>query len=60
MKFLHEMLLDLECMCDEESFGVGLVNFWTCCENLENPDEDLHDLHLQPCCSQFCYELARF
>ena len=35
MKFLHEMLLDLDCMCDEESFGVGLVNFWTCCENLE-------------------------
>jgi hypothetical protein len=35
MKDLHDAML--------------IFNFWTLLFFLENPDEDLHDLHLQPC-----------
>ena len=48
MKFLHELLLDLECMWNEASNGIGFINFWTCFGKSGNPDEDHHDLHLQP------------
>ena len=34
MKDLHDAML--------------IFNFWTLLFFLENPDEDLHDLHLQP------------
>ena len=46
--FYVKMIMDFECALHEVLIGMLNVNFWTLWFFLENPDEDLHDLHLRP------------